>query len=269
MWRKGMKYKIIHPGVSAWGSTKSAVWYWGEGWLCNIDLAGNRCWLLLSVVKRLFCSCPILSPCFQFLTGLLLTVLTDIIHISVFYPSHDFLSDAKRFSIGMAIFSLLLKPVSCYLVYRMYRERGGEYTFNIGRMLSLLPCQCGPPPQVLRGLPCTLDPSAWPLCNWILPSFPGRWGACSLFFIFLLPFCRSGVSLALNLYSSSLPLQTWSFWQPLCPQGCCERLSSLPPPAFVCLLETFGYPFFVKPFFSFWGKVEAAFPLAGLWTRGK
>ncbi|XP_058711411.1 type-1 angiotensin II receptor-associated protein isoform X2 [Poecile atricapillus] len=67
-----------------------------------------------------------------FLTGLLLTVLTDIIHISIFYPSHDFLSDVKRFSIGMAIFSLLLKPVSCYLVYRMYRERGGEYTFNIG-----------------------------------------------------------------------------------------------------------------------------------------
>ncbi|NXR26039.1 ATRAP protein, partial [Cinclus mexicanus] len=62
----------------------------------------------------------------MFLTGLLLTVLTDIIHISIFYPSRDFLSDAKRFSIGMAIFSLLLKPVSCYLVYRMYRERGGE-----------------------------------------------------------------------------------------------------------------------------------------------
>ncbi|NXY34151.1 ATRAP protein, partial [Pomatorhinus ruficollis] len=62
----------------------------------------------------------------MFLTGLLLTVLTDIIHISIFYPSREFLSDAKRFSIGMAIFSLLLKPVSCYLVYRMYRERGGE-----------------------------------------------------------------------------------------------------------------------------------------------
>ncbi|XP_037237149.1 type-1 angiotensin II receptor-associated protein isoform X2 [Falco biarmicus] len=68
----------------------------------------------------------------MFLTGLLLTVLTDIIHISVFYPPNNHLTDAKRFSIGMAIFSLLLKPVSCCLVYRMYRERGGEYTFNIG-----------------------------------------------------------------------------------------------------------------------------------------
>ncbi|NXW04835.1 ATRAP protein, partial [Fregetta grallaria] len=62
----------------------------------------------------------------MFLTGLLLTVLTDIIHISVFYPPNNHLTDEKRFSIGMAIFSLLLKPVSCYLVYRMYRERGGE-----------------------------------------------------------------------------------------------------------------------------------------------
>ncbi|XP_010117992.1 PREDICTED: type-1 angiotensin II receptor-associated protein [Chlamydotis macqueenii] len=68
----------------------------------------------------------------MFLTGLLLTVLTDIIHISVFYPPNNYLTDVKRFSIGMAILSLLLKPVSCYLVYRMYRERGGEYTFNIG-----------------------------------------------------------------------------------------------------------------------------------------
>lgn len=144
---KGTKYKVIHLGVSAWDSTKSAVWYWGEGWLCNIDLTGNRGWLLLSVVKPLFCSCPILCPCFQFLTGLLLTVLTDIIHISIFYPPREFLSDAKRFSIGMAIFSLLLKPVSCYLVYRMYQERGGECTFNIGRELFLLPCQCEPLPQ--------------------------------------------------------------------------------------------------------------------------
>ncbi|XP_030363508.1 type-1 angiotensin II receptor-associated protein isoform X2 [Strigops habroptila] len=73
-----------------------------------------------------------LDAIMMFLTGLLLTVLTDIIHVSVFYPPNNYLTDVKRFSIGMAIFSLLLKPLSCYLVYRMYRERGGEYTFNLG-----------------------------------------------------------------------------------------------------------------------------------------
>nr|XP_009669724.1 PREDICTED: type-1 angiotensin II receptor-associated protein [Struthio camelus australis]XP_009669725.1 PREDICTED: type-1 angiotensin II receptor-associated protein [Struthio camelus australis] len=73
-----------------------------------------------------------LDAIMMFLTGLLLTVLTDIIHISVFYPQNNYLTDLKRFSVGMAILSLLLKPVSCYFVYQMYRERGGEYTFNIG-----------------------------------------------------------------------------------------------------------------------------------------
>ncbi|NWR59664.1 ATRAP protein, partial [Bucorvus abyssinicus] len=67
-----------------------------------------------------------LDAIMMFLAGLLLTVLTDIIHISVFYPRNHNLTDEIRFSIGMAIFSLLLKPVSCYLAYRMYRERGGE-----------------------------------------------------------------------------------------------------------------------------------------------
>uniref|UniRef100_A0A8C9L7H0 Angiotensin II receptor associated protein n=1 Tax=Pavo cristatus TaxID=9049 RepID=A0A8C9L7H0_PAVCR len=83
----------------------------------------------------------------MFLAGLLLTVLTDIIHISVYYPLHGYLIDVKRFSMGMAIFSLLLKPGSCYFVYRMYRERGGEYIFNIGRMLPLH--QRGPRPLML------------------------------------------------------------------------------------------------------------------------
>ncbi|NXY84598.1 ATRAP protein, partial [Alcedo cyanopectus] len=62
----------------------------------------------------------------MFLTGLLLTVLTDIIHISIFYPANNHLCGWRCFSLDMAIFSLVLKPLSCYLVYRMYRERGGE-----------------------------------------------------------------------------------------------------------------------------------------------
>ncbi|KAF7239393.1 Type-1 angiotensin II receptor-associated protein [Varanus komodoensis] len=69
----------------------------------------------------------------MFLTSLLLTILMDIINISLCYltlPTH--LSDTMRFSTGMAIFNLLLKPLSCYFAYQMYRERGGEYAFNIG-----------------------------------------------------------------------------------------------------------------------------------------
>ncbi|XP_028343862.1 type-1 angiotensin II receptor-associated protein [Physeter macrocephalus] len=59
----------------------------------------------------------------MFLGGLAVTIVLDIIHISIFYPRAS-LSDTARFSAGMAIVSALLKPVSCFFVYQMYRERG-------------------------------------------------------------------------------------------------------------------------------------------------
>lgn len=65
----------------------------------------------------------------MFLGGLLATILLDIIYISIFYPRVA-ISDTGRFSVGMAILSLLLKPFSCYLVHHMYRERGGELPFH-------------------------------------------------------------------------------------------------------------------------------------------
>uniref|UniRef100_A0A8C0EAP5 Angiotensin II receptor associated protein n=1 Tax=Bubo bubo TaxID=30461 RepID=A0A8C0EAP5_BUBBB len=141
---------LVHWLLTVWGCMNymfPASYAWG-----NFSVLAVGIW---AIVQR-----DSLDAIMMFLTGLLLTILTDIIHVSVFYPPNNNLTDAKRFSIGMAIFSLLLKPVSCYLVYRMYRERGGEYTFNIGRMLPLPPCQRGPPPRVLGRPPCTLDPSA-------------------------------------------------------------------------------------------------------------
>ncbi|KAF3690229.1 Type-1 angiotensin II receptor-associated protein AT1 receptor-associated protein [Channa argus] len=69
----------------------------------------------------------------MFLVGMIVTILTDIIHFGIFYhvPAEGN-SDLFRFSAGMAIFSLLLKPASCFFVYQMYRERGGEYNVNFG-----------------------------------------------------------------------------------------------------------------------------------------
>ncbi|XP_038965624.1 type-1 angiotensin II receptor-associated protein isoform X1 [Rattus norvegicus] len=61
----------------------------------------------------------------MFLGGLVATIFLDIIYISIFYSSVA-VGDTGRFSAGMAIFSLLLKPFSCCLVYHMHRERGGE-----------------------------------------------------------------------------------------------------------------------------------------------
>ncbi|KAL4622525.1 type-1 angiotensin II receptor-associated protein [Arapaima gigas] len=72
----------------------------------------------------------------MFLIGMLVTMLTDIIHFGIFYPLVGDLTgtnrDTFRFSVGMAILSLLLKPISCFFVYQMYRERGGDYNVNFG-----------------------------------------------------------------------------------------------------------------------------------------
>ncbi|XP_067288060.1 type-1 angiotensin II receptor-associated protein isoform X2 [Pseudorasbora parva] len=65
-----------------------------------------------------------------FLIGLAVTIMTDIVHFGLYYETAANASDLFRFSAGMAILSLVLKPVSCFFVYQMYRERGGEYNIN-------------------------------------------------------------------------------------------------------------------------------------------
>lgn len=77
--------------------------------------------------------------------GMCLTILTDIIHFSIFYPVSDISAAVFRFSEGMAILNLLLKPATCFFVYQMYRERGGEYNVNFGkrRMRRVRHNQCG------------------------------------------------------------------------------------------------------------------------------
>ncbi|XP_037303880.1 type-1 angiotensin II receptor-associated protein isoform X1 [Pungitius pungitius] len=69
----------------------------------------------------------------MFLMGMAVTVLTDIVHFGIFYPLLELSNENRfRFSAGMAILSLLLKPASCFFVYQMYRERGGDYNVNFG-----------------------------------------------------------------------------------------------------------------------------------------
>ncbi|XP_069774819.1 type-1 angiotensin II receptor-associated protein isoform X2 [Narcine bancroftii] len=74
----------------------------------------------------------------MFLIGIGITIVLDIIHIAINYEHSAFiqrddpLRDQFRFSVGMAILSLLLKPLSCLFVYQMYKERGGECSLNLG-----------------------------------------------------------------------------------------------------------------------------------------
>ncbi|XP_077787228.1 type-1 angiotensin II receptor-associated protein isoform X1 [Podarcis muralis] len=113
---------LVHWLLTTWGCM--AYWLpisypWG-----NFTILALGVW---AVAQR-----DSIDAILMFLTGLLLTILTDIIHFSLYYPQSSSLPDTTRFSAGMAIFSLLLKPLSCFFAYQMYRERGGEYAFNLG-----------------------------------------------------------------------------------------------------------------------------------------
>ncbi|XP_048879597.1 type-1 angiotensin II receptor-associated protein isoform X1 [Brienomyrus brachyistius] len=117
---------FVHWLLTIWGCMAS--------WLPSSYAWGNFTVLALAVwaiVQR-----DSVDAVLMFLVGMVMTMLTDIIHFGIFYPLADNLTDRTRdtfrFSVGMAILSLLLKPVSCFFVYQMYRERGGDYNVNFG-----------------------------------------------------------------------------------------------------------------------------------------
>ncbi|XP_073323579.1 type-1 angiotensin II receptor-associated protein isoform X2 [Pagrus major] len=114
---------LVHWLFTIWGSM---VWLppsfaWG-----NFSVLAVGLW---AIAQR-----DSIDAVLMFLMGMVVTILTDIVHFGIFYPVNDFATEARRdvfrFSAGMAILNLLLKPVSCFFVYQMYRERGGDYNVN-------------------------------------------------------------------------------------------------------------------------------------------
>ncbi|KAK2861721.1 hypothetical protein Q5P01_001254 [Channa striata] len=118
---------LVHWLLTVWGCM--------AGWLPTSFAWGN--FSVLAVGVWAIAQRDSLDAVLMFLVGMIVTILTDIIHFGIYYhwseertESHSL--DLFRFSAGMAIFSLLLKPASCFFVYQMYRERGGEYNVNFG-----------------------------------------------------------------------------------------------------------------------------------------
>ncbi|KAL2090462.1 hypothetical protein ACEWY4_012725 [Coilia grayii] len=115
---------LVHWLLTVWGCMAwlPPSYAWG-----NFTMLGVGVW---AIAHR-----DSIDAVVMFLLGMVVSVLTDIIHFGIFYPTAEALVDRRdtfRFSVGMAILSLLLKPVSCFFVYQMYRERGGEYNVNFG-----------------------------------------------------------------------------------------------------------------------------------------
>ncbi|XP_032220813.1 type-1 angiotensin II receptor-associated protein isoform X2 [Nematostella vectensis] len=64
------------------------------------------------------------DPVVMFLLGLIFTIISDIVALSIYYVNLD--NSTYRFAIGMAIMSLILKPLSCICIFLDFRNRGGE-----------------------------------------------------------------------------------------------------------------------------------------------
>ncbi|XP_045162865.1 type-1 angiotensin II receptor-associated protein-like isoform X2 [Mercenaria mercenaria] len=79
----------------------------------------------------------------------LFSILHDIILLGIYEPRGYAVFEQNpqlygtprneyRFSLGMAIVNLIAKPITAFLIYRIYRERGGSYSdFNIPGVGSL------------------------------------------------------------------------------------------------------------------------------------
>ncbi|KAL6465088.1 hypothetical protein MHYP_G00274050 [Metynnis hypsauchen] len=119
---------LVHWLLTVWGCM---------AWLSHSYVWGN--FSVLAVGVWAIAQRDSVDAVLMFLIGMTLTILTDIIHFGIYYPIHESLgaSDTFRFSAGMAILSLILKPLSCFFVYQMYRERGGDYNINFGEWASL------------------------------------------------------------------------------------------------------------------------------------
>ncbi|KAF4093899.1 hypothetical protein AMELA_G00006830 [Ameiurus melas] len=108
---------VVHWFLTVWGCM---------AWLPSSYICAN--FSVLAVGVWAMAQRDSVDAVLMFLIGLLLTIVIDIVHFSVFYSAVPV--DLFRFSVGMAIFSLILKPLSCFFIYQMYRERGGEYNIN-------------------------------------------------------------------------------------------------------------------------------------------
>ncbi|XP_059486752.1 type-1 angiotensin II receptor-associated protein isoform X2 [Neocloeon triangulifer] len=61
----------------------------------------------------------------------ILSIVLDIIVLSIYYPTFVSLIGSERFSVGMAIINLLLRPLSAFGLYRTLQDRVGSTNVNI------------------------------------------------------------------------------------------------------------------------------------------
>ncbi|XP_018606113.1 type-1 angiotensin II receptor-associated protein-like [Scleropages formosus] len=115
---------LVHWLLSIWGTT---AWLTLSYAWANFSMLALGVW---AVAQR-----DSTDAALMFLLGMIITMLTDAVHFGLYYTPPGSLPlkavDTYRFSMATAISSLLLKPFSCFFIYREYRVRGGEYSIGI------------------------------------------------------------------------------------------------------------------------------------------
>lgn len=104
----------VHFILTIWGG--QYPWLPWSYLFCNLAVLAIGVWAIASPSNE--------DASQLFLLGMLFTIIHDIIVIAIFYTS-DISISHYRFCVGMAILSLILKPLSCLLIFQNHRNRGG------------------------------------------------------------------------------------------------------------------------------------------------
>ncbi|XP_068699327.1 type-1 angiotensin II receptor-associated protein-like isoform X2 [Montipora foliosa] len=113
----------VHFVLTIWGD--QIGWLPGTYLFCNLLVLAVGVWAVASPENE--------DASQLFLGGMLFTILQDIIVIAIYYDPdhHRFVYGSHyRFCVGMAILSLILKPLSCLLIFQNHRSRGGIQDYS-------------------------------------------------------------------------------------------------------------------------------------------
>ncbi|ELT95481.1 hypothetical protein CAPTEDRAFT_220979 [Capitella teleta] len=119
---------LAHFILSVWASMVGSPFLGASYIYMNAFILAFGVWALI---------CPdTTEPVITFMLLNLISIIMDIIFLGVLTPyAHSIfetqvspLKGAYRFSLGMAIVNLILKPFSSFILYRLYQDRGGQYS---------------------------------------------------------------------------------------------------------------------------------------------
>jgi hypothetical protein len=127
---------VVHFILTVWASMSECLF--GSA---GISYVYMHCFILAVGLWAIICP-ESADAIFMFLLLLVVSILMDIIFIGIYAtlgqnrcdataasnPTASFVN-TYRFSLGMSILNLLLKPLTSFIVYRLYQDRTGQTHF--------------------------------------------------------------------------------------------------------------------------------------------